>query len=87
MPLTPLNLFPSRVLVLFVLSSQILPDIIQGCKIPDDGGKKKKKIFKAKSSNNVGRVGELNAPVCWHSMHRCTIRGPAYPKDGFVVSF
>lgn len=35
---------------------EILPDIIQGCKIPDDGGKKKKKIFKTKSSNNVGRV-------------------------------
>ncbi|KAJ7371696.1 hypothetical protein OS493_023727 [Desmophyllum pertusum] len=35
---------------------EILPDIIQGCKISNDGGKKKKTIFKANSSSNVEKV-------------------------------
>ena len=35
---------------------QILPDIIQGCKMSSTGGKKKKKVIKA---NSLGKVGEL----------------------------
>ena len=35
---------------------QILPDIIQGCKMSSTGGKKKKKVTKA---NSLGKVGEL----------------------------
>ena len=35
---------------------QILPDIIQGCKMSSIGGKKKKKVTKA---NSLGKVGKL----------------------------
>ena len=35
---------------------QILPDIIQGCKMSSTGGKKKKKVTKA---NSLGKVGKL----------------------------
>lgn len=66
---------------------QILPDIIQGCKMSSTGGKKKKKVTKANSLGKVGKLEKLLIGVLtvstefvyfpyWYTVASCSVECP-----------